>query len=45
MILGIISDSYFGVDPKDNLRINLGGVISSDAIKRTIDFFINPSTN
>lgn len=40
MVLGIISDSYFGIDPKDNLRINLGGVISADAIKRTIDLFL-----
>jgi hypothetical protein len=40
MILGILSDSYFGTDPADNRRINLGGVVSGDAIKRTIDLFV-----
>lgn len=40
LILGILTYSYFGIDPKDNMKINLGGVISSDAIKRTIDLFI-----
>lgn len=40
MILGILSNSYFGINRSENTRINLGGVISSDAIKRTIDLFI-----
>lgn len=39
MILGIITDSYFSVILGENPRINLGGVISADAIKRTIDLF------
>ena len=39
MILGILSDSYIGITSKDSGRINLGGVISADAIKRTIDSF------
>lgn len=40
MIVGILSDSYFGINRTENTRINLGGVISADAIKRTIDLFI-----
>ncbi len=39
MVLGILSYSYFGITSSDSGRINLGGVISSDAIKRTIDLF------
>jgi hypothetical protein len=39
MVLGILGTSYFGTNPDDNRRINLGGVISADAIKRTIDLF------
>ena len=41
MVLGILSDSYFGITSNDSGRINLGGVISSDAIKRTIDLFLS----
>jgi hypothetical protein len=40
MILGILTDSYFSVGQFENPRINLGGVISADAIKRTIDLFV-----
>ena len=40
MIVGILSDSYFSINLTENPRINLGGVISADAIKRTIDLFV-----
>lgn len=39
MVLGILSNSYFSISPAENPRINLGGVISADAIKRAIDLF------
>lgn len=39
MVLGILSDSYIGITSNDSGRINIGGVISSDAIKRAIDSF------
>lgn len=40
MVLGILSESYIGITTSDSSKINLGGVISSDAIKRTIDLFL-----
>lgn len=41
IILGIATTSYFDLDPRSTggTRLNLGGVIRCEAIKRTIDLF------